>query len=228
LAELVVRCNRNGLAAVVHAIGDRANHDVLDAFEAAVWDSEPGAQRENGPPSVSSAGLRNRIEHAQIVHPGDFGRFAQLGVVASMQPIHATQDMAMADAHWGGRSRNAYAWRTMRAAGARLAFGSDSPVETFDPLVGIHAAVTRRRRDGAPGPDGWYPVQRMTVEEAIEGFTIGAAYAGGMEREIGSLEPGKLADLVVLSHDLTCIDPQDLLRVKVQQVMVNGEWVFQA
>jgi len=172
--------------------------------------------------------LRNRIEHAQIVHADDFQRFAELGVVASMQPIHATQDMAMAESHWGARSRTAYAWRSMLQAGARLALGSDSPVETFDPLVGIHAAVTRRRADGAPGPDGWYPEQRLTVEEAIEGFTLGAAYAGGMEHETGSLEVGKLADLTVLSHDLTRIDPQDIPGVAVQRVMVGGAWVHEA
>jgi predicted amidohydrolase YtcJ len=212
LAEAVARCNANGLAAVIHAIGDRANRDALDAVARA------------GSPRCE----RNRIEHAQIVHADDFRRFAELGVIASMQPIHATQDMAMAESHWGARSRTAYAWRSMLQAGARLALGSDSPVETFDPLVGIHAAVTRRRSDGAPGPDGWYPEQRLTVAEAIEGFTLGAAYAGGMEHETGSLEAGKLADLTVLSRDLTRIDPQDIPGVAVQRVMVGGAWVHEA
>jgi predicted amidohydrolase YtcJ len=213
LFETVLKCNQNGLAAVVHAIGDRANHDVLDAFEVSK------RQTSNVKPR-----LRNRIEHAQCLHPDDVARFAQLGVIASVQPIHATQDMDMAEAHWGPRSANAYVTRALRDGGARLAFGSDAPVENFAPLVGIHAAVTRRRASGAPGPDGWYPEQRVTVEDAIHAYTLGAAYAGGMEREVGSLEPGKLADLVVLSRDLTTTPPDELLSVQVQRIMVNGEW----
>ncbi len=212
LAETVTRCNQHGLAAVIHAIGDRANHDALDAFEVA-------ATQAGGAP------LRNRIEHAQIVHPEDIARFARLGVIASMQPIHAIGDMRMADAYWGKRSRTAYAWQSLRDAGARLAFGSDSPVESFDPFLGLHAAVTRRRPDGYPGPEGWYPEQRVTIEAAIEAYTIGAAYAGGMEREIGSLEPGKLADLIVLSRDITRCEPDALLDVKVERVLLNGEWL---
>jgi predicted amidohydrolase YtcJ len=212
LAETVTRCNQHGLAAVIHAIGDRANHDALDAFEVA-------AQYAGGIP------LRNRIEHAQIIHPDDFARFAKLGVIASMQPIHAIGDMRMADAYWGKRSRTAYAWRSLRDVGARLAFGSDSPVESFDPFLGLHAAVTRRRLDGYPGPEGWYPEQRVTIEAAIEAYTIGAAYAGGMEREIGSLEPGKLADLIVLSRDVTRCELDELLDTKVERALLNGEWL---
>ncbi|MCL4507143.1 MAG: amidohydrolase [Chloroflexi bacterium] len=214
LFETVMKCNANGLAAVIHAIGDSANHDVLDAFEVSARQS----------PDLKGR-VRNRIEHAQILHPADIARFAQLGVIASVQPIHATQDMLMADAYWGRRSANAYATRALRDAGARLAFGSDSPVETFDPLAGMHAAVTRRRADGTPGPDGWYGEQRVTIEDAIRGYTIGAAWAGCMEREVGSLEAGKLADLVVLSRDLTATPPDELLGVRVEHVMVNGEWL---
>ncbi len=212
LAETVTCCNQHGLAAVIHAIGDRANHDALDAFEIAA--------RQAGDVS-----LRNRIEHAQIIHPDDLARFAKLGVIASMQPIHAIGDMRMADAYWGKRSRTAYAWRSLVDAGARLAFGSDSPVESFNPLLGLHAAITRRRLDGYPGPEGWYPEQRVTIEAAIEAYTIGAAYAGGMEREIGSLEPGKLADLIVLSRDVTRCEPDALLDTKVERVLLNGEWL---
>ena len=131
----------------------------------------------------------------------------------------------MADAHWGSRSANAYAIRALRDAGARLAFGSDSPVESFNPIVGMHAAVTRRRADGTPGPAGWYPQQRVTIEDAIRGYTIGAAWGGGMEREVGTLETGKLADLVVLSRDLTATPPDELLSVHVERVMVNGAWI---
>jgi predicted amidohydrolase YtcJ len=217
LFETVIKANTNGLAAVIHAIGDRANHDVLDAFEV----SGQHALRE---PRAVANGLRNRIEHAQILHPDDIARFARLNVIASVQPIHATQDMLMADKHWGKRSANAYAIRALRDSGAHLAFGSDSPVENFDPLVGMHAAVTRRRADGTPGPAGWYPEQRVSIENAIRAYTIGAAYAGGMEREVGSLEAGKLADLVVLSDDLTRMPADELLSVKVQRVMIDGLW----
>ena len=213
LIEMVLTCNTHGLAAIIHAIGDRANHDVLDAFELSKRQAAPGSRP-----------LRNRVEHAQILHPSDIPRFAELDVIASVQPIHATQDMEMADAHWGARSATAYCTRSLRDAGARLAFGSDSPVEDFSPLVGIHAAVTRRRANGLPGPDGWYPQQRVSVEDAMRAYTLGAAYAGGMEREIGSLEAGKLADLVMFSHDITAIPPEELLSVRVQQVMVNGAW----
>jgi predicted amidohydrolase YtcJ len=218
LIEMVLTSNANGLAAVVHAIGDRANHDVLDAFELSRRQAAPDGASRTRPP------LRNRIEHAQILHPADIPRFTELDVIASVQPIHATQDMAMADAHWGKRSATAYCTRSLRDAGARLAFGSDSPVETFDPLVGMHAAVTRRRADGTPGPDGWYPEQRVGIDDAIRAYTIGAAYAGGIEREVGSLEAGKLADLVLLSRDLTATPPDELLSVRVERVMVNGAW----
>ena len=214
LFETVLTSNTNGLATFIHAIGDRANHDVLDAFELSRRQTPPGA-----PP------LRNRIEHAQIVHPSDIRRFAELDVIASMQPIHATQDMHMADAHWGRRSATAYCFRSLRDTGARLAFGSDSPVENFDPLVGIHAAVTRQRADGTPGPEGWYPEQRLDIADAIHAYTYGAAYAGGMEREVGSLQAGKLADLVVLSKDLTAIPPGELLSAQVERVMLNGNWL---
>ena len=215
LFETVIKANSNGLAAVVHAIGDRANHDVLDAFE---------VSRNAQPTPLAPGQLRNRIEHAQILHADDIARFAGLDVIASVQPIHATSDMVMADQHWGKRSANAYAIRALRDSGAHLAFGSDAPVESFDPLVGMHAAVTRRRADGTPGPAGWYPEQRVSIDDAIRGYTLGAAYAGGMEREVGSLEAGKLADLVVLSHDLTAIPGEELLNVKVQRVMIDGQW----
>ncbi len=177
-------------------------------------------------PFSPSPRLRDRIEHAQVVHPDDFARFGALGIIAAVQPIHATQDMFMVDRNWGRRGQHAYAFRDLINAGAKLALGSDAPVETFDPLVGIHAAVTRQRRDGTPA-GGWYPSQRLTIEEAIHGYTLGAAYAGYMEREQGSLEAGKLADLTVLSQDLTAIAPEDILNVKVERVMLGGEWIVQ-
>jgi predicted amidohydrolase YtcJ len=197
-----------------HAIGDRANHDVLDAY--AVGMKETGVR-----------GLRNRIEHAQVLQPSDIARFATENVIASMQPIHCTSDYKMVDAYWGERGRYAYAWRDLLNSGAKLALGSDAPVETFDPLVGLHAAVTRQRADGTPA-GGWYPEQCLTIEEAIHGYTLGAAYAGYSEHELGSIEVGKLADLTVLSHDLTKIAPSEILNVKVERVMVDGDWKVSA
>lgn len=224
LVEFVQKAHAHGLSVTTHAIGDRANHVILDALEVGgqTLDNERQINRKS---KLKNRVLRDRIEHAQVLHPDDITRFGQLGVIASVQPIHATQDMRMVDRYWGlRRGRYAYAFRDLLNGGARLALGSDSPVETFDPLVGIHAAATRQRRDGAP-EGGWYPDQCLTIEEAIHGYTMGAAYAGYGEHELGSIEPGKLADLTVLSHDLTVIPIDELLDVKVERVMVDGEWI---
>lgn len=220
LREVIARASRAGIAAFVHAIGDRANREVLDAIEEARKVEAAHA------PRIRHQALRHRIEHAQIVHPADIPRFAALGVIASMQPIHATQDMLIADALWGKRSASAYPWRSLLNAGAVLAFGSDAPVETLNVMAGIHAAVTRRRPDGAPGPDGWYGAQRLTVAEAVAAYTVGAAYASGEEALKGSLAPGKLADLVVLSQDIFSLDPMKILETEVVGTMVGGEWVY--
>jgi predicted amidohydrolase YtcJ len=207
-----------GLGMTVHAIGDRANHEVLNAYE-----QLRRYEAENNLPH-----LRHRIEHVQIVHPDDAPRLAQLNVIASMQPIHATSDMLMADAFWGERSRLAYAWRTQLDFGARLAFGSDAPVESPNPFWGLHAAVTRRRADGSPSAYGWYPEQKLTVAEALQGYTLGPAYAAGMEDRLGRLAPNHLADLIVLEKDpLTC-DPDELLTMRSSATMVGGEWVYQS
>jgi predicted amidohydrolase YtcJ len=160
-----------------------------------------------------------------LLHPDDFQRLAQLNIIASMQPIHATSDMLMADRYWGQRSAGAYAWRTQLNAGARLAFGSDSPVESFNPFLGIHAAVTRRRTDGSPHPEGWYPEQRLSVTEAVYGFTMGAAYASYDETRKGSLTPGKLADLIVLDRDIFSIDPMEIAETQVLATMIDGQLV---
>ena len=218
LIEFAVKAMTHGLSVTTHAIGDRANHDILDAY--AVGMKESGDRRQK----TGGRGLRNRIEHAQVLLPHDIARFAAQDVIASMQPIHCTSDYKMVDAYWGARGRYAYAWRDLLNSGAKLALGSDAPVETFDPLVGIHAAVTRQRADGTP-EGGWYPDQRLTMAEAIYGYTLGAAYAGYGEHELGSIEVGKLADLTVLSHDLTTIDASEILSVKVERMMVNEEWV---
>ncbi len=207
----------NGLSMAVHAIGDRAVHEILDAFEHV---------RTYEQQYLNSPDLRHRIEHVQLLHPADAGRLAELRVIASMQPLHATSDMFMADHHWGARAALSYAWRTQLEAGARLAFGSDAPVETPNPFMGLHAAVTRRRADGAPSEQGWYPAQRLTLLEALHGYTTGPAYAAGMEDRLGKLAPGYLADLIVLDVDPFNCDPHQLQFIQPLRTMVAGNWVF--
>ena len=131
--------------------------------------------------------LRHRIEHLQLLHPDDAGKLAALGVTASMQPIHATSDMLMADRYWGERAAYSYAWKLQLDHGANLAFGSDAPVESPDPFWGLHAAVTRRRTDGGPGTQGWIPAQRIDLHQALLAYTHGAAFAAGMENRLGKL-----------------------------------------
>lgn len=213
LKQQVMKAARAGLAVHIHAIGDQANRNVLDAF---------AATRKAG----IGLHLRHRIEHAQVLHPQDLPRFAELGVIPSMQPIHCTQDMVIADQNWGARSRGAYAWSSLLSTGAVLAFGSDAPVETPDVLQGIYAAVTRRRADGYPGADGWYPEECVSVQEAVYAYTVGAAYAGSEEDRKGVLRPGMAADLAVLSTDIFQADPAQLLETTVVGTMVGGEFVY--
>ncbi|HEY5903660.1 MAG TPA: amidohydrolase family protein, partial [Anaerolineales bacterium] len=195
---------------------DRANHEVLDAYE-----QLRTYERENGLPH-----LRHRIEHVQVLHPDDASRLAELDVIASMQPIHAISDMLMADRFWGSRSALSYAWRTQLEHGAHIAFGSDAPVESPNPFLGLHAAVTRRRADGSPGPEGWYPEQKLTLEEALYAYTRGAAYAANAESRLGQLSPGYLADLIVLEQDPFEGDPDALLDMRPSATMLGGEWVW--
>ena len=210
----------HGLSLAVHAIGDRAIHEVLNAF------SNLRAYERTLTPKPKNL-LRHRIEHVQVIHPNDAHRLSELGVIASMQPIHAPSDMLMADRHWGKRAVLSYAWRTQLNHGAVLAFGSDAPVESPNPFWGIHAAVTRQRLNGSPGPEGWFPEQRLTVLEAVQGFTLGAAYAAGMEDRLGRLSPGFLADLVVLDTDPFTCPPEHIPEIKPLATMLGGEWVFQ-
>jgi predicted amidohydrolase YtcJ len=217
LFDDILRANAAGLSCAVHAIGDAACRVVLDAFErAAVHRGFGAAAGQQG------SRLRNRIEHAQLLHPDDFARFSRLGIVASMQPLHATSDMIIAERYWGERCRCAYAWKSLLDAGAALAFGSDCPVEVCSPLAGIHAAVTRRRADGSPGNDGWHPEQRLTVAQAVHAYTLGAAYASGRESELGSVSAGKRADLTVLDADIFSIEPHEIREMKVAATIVGG------
>jgi hypothetical protein len=149
---------------------------------------------------------------------------AQLEVIASMQPIHATSDMETAVQHWGSRTKDSYAWRTMLNSGATLVFGSDAPIEKIDPLLGIHAAVTRRRADGSPGPDGWHPEQKLTIAETIHAFTTAAAITSGQEATHGTITPGKLADFTIFGRDIFTIPADELLDVEVSGTIVGGEF----
>jgi predicted amidohydrolase YtcJ len=216
--ELGCSAAQAGLSLAVHAIGDRANREVLDGF----------ARLRAYEIEQDLPALRHRIEHVQVLHPNDKGRLAELGITASMQPIHALSDMEMADKSWGGRSALGYAWRTQLQHGAILAFGSDAPVENPNPFWGLHAATTRRRATGFPGPEGWYPEQRLAVREAFEAYTHGPAFVAGMEDRLGMLAPGYLADLIVLEMDPFNCDSSALHTAHPCATMVAGDWVWQA
>jgi hypothetical protein len=206
---------RRGFQVCVHAIGDRANRMVLDAFDSALA-------------AVPSEDPRLRIEHAQILAPADIPRLAHSGILASMQPVHATADMPWVPARIGEeRAAGAYAWRSLAGTGTRLAFGSDAPVELWNPFHGLHAAVTRRDRDGRPD-GGWLPEERLTREEALRAFTIGAAYAAFEEDQKGTLRAGKLADFVVLDRDYFEVPEDEIWRITPEMTFLGGKQVFGA
>lgn len=220
LEQLVREANVAGIAVAIHAIGDAANRKVLDAIEKA--QAARAEQGEAAPPLACP----NRIEHVQVLHQKDLGRLAQLGVVASMQPIHATADMEAADALWGPRCAYAYAWRSLLSTGATLAFGSDAPVETMNPWMGVHAAVTRQRPGGYPA-EGWYPEQRLSVPEALAAYCVGPAIASGEAGEKGRIAPGMLADLAVLTGDPFRSAPGELHAITAAMTLVDGQVVFE-
>jgi hypothetical protein len=205
LSDVVTRTAAAGIAVAIHAIGDRAVHVALDAI---------------APTRRTAPQLRQRLEHIQLVREDDLGRFGELGVIASMQPIHATSDRDLADRHWGPRrTPRAYPWRTLRDRGAILAFGSDAPVEPIDPLLGIHAAVTRMRpTDSAP----WHPEQSLTLDESLEAYSHGVAFTLGRERELGSLEVGKRCDATVLEADIARVGPAEWPNVKVRATITDA------
>ena len=213
LNRMVAERTAAGFQIGLHAIGDRANSMALTAFAAA----QPPAPR-------TIPDLRLRIEHAQILDPADFARFASLGVVASMQPSHLLTDMRWAPARLGPRRfAGAYAWRTMLDHHVTLAFGTDYPVESIDPMRGLYSAVTRQNERGT---QTFEPDQRLTLAEAIYAYTQAPAFAEFREHTKGRLEPGFLADLVVLDRDITTIPAADLLHTRILRTVVNGETVF--
>jgi predicted amidohydrolase YtcJ len=205
--------DKAGLQLTIHAIGDRANKTILDLYAR--------LETENGP-----ADRRPRIEHAQHLDPADYPRFAQLGVIASMQPYHAIDDGRWAEKTLGPeRIKSSYAWKSLLDAGATLAFGSDWPVAPLDPVMGIYAAATRRTLDGK-NPDGWVPEQKITVAQAVHAYTMGAAFAEHQEAVKGSIAPGKLADLVVLSDDIFAIAPAAIEKTKVEMTIFDGKVIY--
>lgn len=214
--SLTRRALQAGFQVCTHAIGDAANRSALNAYEQ--------AEKE-----VSSAhDARLRIEHAQVLSPQDIPRFAKLGVIASMQPTHATSDMPWAEKRVGPeRIKGAYAWRSVKDSGAHLPLSSDFPGETLSPFYGIYAAITRQDPQGNP-PGGWHPEQRLTLEEALRGYTVEAAYAEFEEKDKGSIEKGKLADLTVISQDITKIPTPEILSIHVLKTFVGGKIVYDA
>jgi len=215
ILSTAARAMRCGLQVNVHAIGDRGARTVLDALDAAIRETGGGPGR-------------HRLEHAQVVALEDIPRLAEIGIIASVQPTHATSDMPWAEARVGAeRIRGAYAWRRLLDAGARLALGSDAPAESINPLLGFYAAIARQDLNGSP-PGGWYADQRLTRDEALRGFTIDAAYAGFMEDDVGSLEVGKRADFVILSADIMEIPVEEVPHVEVIATYLDGEAVYLA
>ena len=220
MLEQALLASGSGLSLTIHAIGDRANRAVLDVL-AEVRRLEAVQRLGRKEP------LRHRIEHVQCIDLADLPRLAQLDIIASVQPIHATSDMLMLDTHWGGeRARRSYAFRSLLQSGAKLVFGSDGPIEPHAPLIGVHAAVTRRRADGSPGSDGWQGQERIAVADAIDAYTRWPAYAAREEAYRGSITPGKLADLVVLSRDIFTIDPMEILATQVEMTVIGGRVVW--
>ena len=215
LGNMIREADRAGLSVAVHAIGDEANAVLLDLYAAAT--------KRNGPRD-----RRFRVEHAQHLRPSDYPRFKELGVIASMQPYHAIDDGRWAEGRIGPRRcASSYAFRSLLDHGAKLAFGSDWPVAPLDVLAGVDAAVNRRPLDGKH-PDGWFPEQRITVAEAVEAYTLGGAYAGFQENDRGSIRPGKLADLVVLTRDVFAPAERDHIPdTRVAMTIVGGRVVFE-
>jgi predicted amidohydrolase YtcJ len=206
---IVRRATSHGLSLCVHAIGDAAVGQAISIM---------GKHRKRFP-----ANQPPRIEHLQLLHPKDLKKLIRSHIIASMQPSHLLTDRDIADKNWGARSRNAFVFRTLWDNGVVMAFGSDVPIEPIRPLDGIGAAVHRAKPADRRGP--WYPKQRLSVWEAVWGFTMGAAIAAGDQDQRGMLKPGYLADLVVLDRNIFTIDPRKIFDTQVEMTVVNGEMV---
>jgi predicted amidohydrolase YtcJ len=235
LTRKVVALDRAGFQVTLHAIGDKANHMALDAYQAAL------TRRNTFPPqpSVASGGVisdyvmtpagvaRHRVEHAQVVAPSDFKRFRDLGIIASMQPSHAISDKRWAQDRLGEyRVLGAYSWHTFMAHGVHVPFGTDWPIEPISPYLGLYAAVTRQSTEGEPA-NGWWPEERIRIEDAIRNYTAESAYASFEERDKGQVVAGMLADLVVHSKDLLTIRPPEILQTEPDLTIFDGRVVYE-
>jgi hypothetical protein len=216
MAESIEEANRLGFPVSIHAIGDRANRELLDVFEEL-------AQISPAP------NMPNRIEHVQIIDPADIPRLAKLSITASVQPIHALDDMDIADSLLGQRSRRAYNFRSLIDSGALVAFGSDAPVANPNPFLGFHAAICRQRPNNMSAPP-WHSEELLTLEQTIRAYTIDAALAGGWSEVIGSITPGKRADIIVLDRDLFSVDlesePKAIAETRVLLTLFDGQIVY--
>ncbi len=211
--QRIVAADARGFQIGIHAIGTKANNWVLNAYEK--------ARKVNG-----KRDSRHRSEHAQILLLSDIPRFAGLGVIASMQPTHCITDKRFAEKRIGlERCKGAYAWQSLLRAGVRIAFGTDWSVEPIDPLEGLYAAVTRKDRAGEPG-DGWFPEQKLSMEKAIELYTLGSAYAEFMEGRKGMIRKGYLADMVIFNNDLMTIPHDQIMTSEIDYTIVGGKVVY--
>ncbi len=211
ILDVMQRAHRHGCAISIHAIGDRANREVLDIFE------EVLAAGSESPPLIP-----HRIEHVQTLQPDDQDRLAAMNITASVQPIHCVDDITNTYLFWGERGRNTYAFRSLLDAGTTLAFGSDAPVANPNPWLGIHAAITRKRGDGTP-TGGWYPKQCLTVAEVVHAYTLGAATAIGQSQQQGRLAPGYLGDAIVLDRDIFTIRADEVAHTQVAMTIIGGK-----
>jgi predicted amidohydrolase YtcJ len=213
MEKRILEADRAGLQLAIHAIGDRANSMLLDMYEKAV--------AANGPRD-----RRWRVEHAQHMRPADIIRFGRLGLVAAVQPYHVIDDGRWAEKKIGPeRIKTTYAFESLRRAGAVLAFSSDWTVAPLSPILGIYAAVTRRTLDGK-NPGGWVPEEKVSVEEAVRAYTVNGAWVEFAEAAKGSIERGKLADLVVLDRDIFTIPPEEIVRAKVRMTLFDGRIIY--
>jgi predicted amidohydrolase YtcJ len=214
--ELTRRSLQRGFQVCTHAIGDAANRMVLDAYERALRESSEARD------------VRLRVEHAQVLSPQDIPRFAKLGIIASMQPVHCTSDMPWAEKRLGPeRIKGAYAWHSVLTTGAHVPFSSDFPGETLNPFYGIYAAITREDPGGNP-PGGWHPEQKVSLDDALRGYTVEAAYAEFAEKDKGTIEAGKLADFTVIDKDITRVPPKQILSITVLETFIGGKSVYEA
>jgi predicted amidohydrolase YtcJ len=219
LQKAVFKADHAGLAVVIHAIGDRANREIISIFEALA------VRRRNSRDTGIPPQVPHRIEHAQMIRPEEIRRLAKLRMAACVQPHNMILDINMIDECVGERGRFTYAYQQMMAAGIPVLFSSDAPVCDPSPLVGIHAAVTRQRRDGTPA-GGWYPSQRVSVEQAVAAYTTVPAAFYGRTQDLGTLTPGKKADIILLDQDIFRVDPMAIADTQVKMTVFDGEIVF--